>query len=182
MYIKRHKDFLNENDNAERSMKGMAKFGIFPKEEIIARVKKLLSIDPVAVNINDDDFELNIWFMPGSSLKRDIKKDLIDDQLINTHYSLKTIGFENQGNDHVYVLYPKHVEVEAEEEPTIEEIADDLIANSEFREDDLYDVDILMDELDNYLPNSSYDIDVDDHRKIAQAIIDKIGIEEDEED
>ena len=182
MNIKRHKDFLNEN--MERSVKGLAKFGMFPKEEIIAKVKELLGehvFNPILVKIYDDNV-LNIWFSAGSSLKRDIKNAFKDDELINNYYNTKIIDFENQGNDHAYILYPISKEVEEEEEPTIEEIVNDLIANSEFREDDLYDEDILMDELDNYLPNSSYDIKEEDHAKIVAMIINKIGTEEDEED
>lgn len=184
MNIKRHKDFLNEN--IEKSIKGLAKFGMLPQAEIITRVEKLITdevFDPVDVIIQDNK-DLDILFMPGSSLKRDIKNALKNDELVNTYYNTKKIDFENSGDMHYYTLYPLSaaVETEEEEEPTIEEIVNDLIANSEFREDDLYGEEILMDELDNYLPNSSYDIKEEDHAKIVAMIINKIGTDYDEED
>jgi hypothetical protein len=185
MRLKRHIDFINENDNLKRSVKGMGKFGLLPKEEIIQRVKDLLGehvFDPQNVSINHEG-DLQIDFWPGSSLKRDIKSALKGDDLINTYFKLSPIEFINWGGTHSYSLRPIHVDTgEEDTKATPEEIANDMIANCDFREEDLYGEEILSSELDKYLPDCSYDVEESDYDEIVRIVINKIGIEENEED
>lgn len=166
--MKRYKDFLNENSNLDKSVNTLSKFGMFPKDELIKRIESLLTDEGLSQVEIFDDRVVNMWFNEGSSLISTIKKELNTDELIKSFYNLDYIGFENQGPDHVYVLYIKGMQIE-EEKPTVREIAQDIVDSSNINNEDLEN---LEDRLEDFLPNSQYPVEEKDYKEIIKHIFD----------
>jgi len=103
LYWFEYKSF-RENNNVIKSIKSLAKFGMFPKEDIIKKVKELLNINRFQTIEIYEDGEMNIWFSPGAKLEEVLKETLKKDELLNSYYDLTNIGFENQGNEHAYII------------------------------------------------------------------------------